>query len=69
MELPSPRRADLPQSRHGRPLTEEVQRTLRVTLIRDTCTSDMVASLYSVSRRTLHRHLNGALAKGLRPDG
>ena len=58
MELPSPRRADLPRSRHGRrPLTEEVQRTLRVKLIRDTCTSDMVASLYAVSRRTLHRHL------------
>ena len=58
MEMPSPRRADLSQSPHGRrPLTEEVQRTLRVKLIRDTCTSDMVASLYAVSRRTLHRHL------------
>ena len=58
MEMPSPRRADLPQSPHGRrPLTDEVQRTLRVKLIRDTCTSDMVASLYAVSRRTLHRHL------------
>ena len=30
---------------------------LRVELIRDTCTSDMVASLYAVSRRTLSRHL------------
>ena len=30
---------------------------LRVKLIRDTCTSDMVASLYAVSRRTLHRYL------------
>ena len=30
---------------------------LRVKLIRDTCTSDMVASLYAVSRRTLYRHL------------
>ena len=57
MELPSPRRADLPRSRRGRPLTEEVQRTLRVKLIRDTCTSDMVASLYAVSRRTLYRYL------------
>ena len=57
MEMPSPRRANPSQSRHGRPLTEEVQRTLRVTLIRDTCTSDMVASLYAVSRRTLYRYL------------
>ncbi|QRM32082.1 helix-turn-helix transcriptional regulator [Microvirga sp. VF16] len=30
---------------------------LRVELIRDPCTAAMVASLYSVSRRTLHRHL------------
>jgi AraC-like DNA-binding protein len=30
---------------------------LRGKLIRDTCTSDMVASLYSVSRRTLYRYL------------
>jgi AraC-like DNA-binding protein len=30
---------------------------LRVELIRDTCTSDMVASLYAVSRRTLYRYL------------
>jgi AraC-like DNA-binding protein len=58
MEMPSPRRAGLPQSRRGRgPLTEEVQRLLRVELIRDTCTSDMVASLYAVSRRTLYRYL------------
>jgi AraC-like DNA-binding protein len=57
MEMLSPRRADLPRSRHGRPLTEEVQRTLRVKLIRDTCTAAMTASLYAVSRRTLYRHL------------
>jgi AraC-like DNA-binding protein len=30
---------------------------LRGKLIRDTCTSAMVASLYSVSRRTLYRYL------------
>jgi AraC-like DNA-binding protein len=30
---------------------------LRGKLIRDTCTADMVASLYAVSRRTLYRHL------------
>jgi AraC-like DNA-binding protein len=58
MGTPTPRRAGLPQSRRGRgPLTKEVQRLLRVELIRDTCTSAMVASLYSVSRRTLSRHL------------
>ena len=54
----TPRRADLPQSRHGRrPLTEEVQRLLQVKLIWETCTATMAASLYSVSRRTLHRYL------------
>jgi AraC-like DNA-binding protein len=30
---------------------------LRGKLIRGTCSADMVASLYSVSRRTLYRHL------------
>ena len=55
--MPSPRRADLPRSRHGRPLTEEVQRLLQVKLIRDTCTATMAASLYAVSRRTLYRYL------------
>ena len=57
MEMPSPRRADLPRSRHGRPLTEEVQHLLQVKLIRDTCTATMAASLYAVSRRTLYRYL------------
>ncbi|ANY81692.1 AraC family transcriptional regulator [Microvirga ossetica] len=48
----------MPQSRRGRrPLTEEVQRSLRVKLIRNTFTSDMAASLYAVSRRTLYRYL------------
>jgi AraC-like DNA-binding protein len=48
----------MPRSRRGRrPLTEEVEHMLRGKLIRDTCTADMVASLYSVSRRTLYRHL------------
>ena len=54
----SPRRVDPPRSRQSRqPLTEEVQRLLRGKLIRDTCTADMVASLYAVSRRTLYRYL------------
>ena len=58
METPSPRRVDPPRSRQSRqPLTEEVQRLLRVELIRDTCSADVVASLYAVSRRTLYRHL------------
>ena len=57
MEMPSPRRETCPNRPHGqRPLTEEVQRTLRVKLIRDTV-ADMVARLYAVSRRTLYRHL------------
>jgi hypothetical protein len=30
---------------------------LRVELIRDTCSADVVASLYAVSRRTLYRYL------------
>jgi hypothetical protein len=34
-----------------------MRRLLRVEIIRDTCTAPMVASLYSVSRRTLSRHL------------
>jgi AraC-like DNA-binding protein len=58
MKTPSPGRVDPPRSRQSRqPLTEEVQRLLRVELIRDTCSADMVASLYAVSRRTLYRHL------------
>jgi AraC-like DNA-binding protein len=58
METPPTRRADLPQSGQSQqPLTEEVQRLLRVELLRDPCTAAMVASLYSVSRRTLYRHL------------
>ncbi|MBM6583003.1 helix-turn-helix transcriptional regulator [Microvirga sp. BT689] len=56
--MPSPRRTDLPQSRQSRQsLTEEVEHLLRGKLIRDTCTADMLASLYSVSRRTMYRHL------------
>src|SRR6478735_3341966 len=58
METPSPYRADLSHSPHGQqPLTEEVQRMLRVEFLRETRTAPMVASLYSVSRRTLSRHL------------
>jgi len=46
------------QSRHGvGPLTEEMRRLLRVEIFKDTCTADMVAGLYAVSRRTLTRHL------------
>ena len=40
-----------------KPFTDEMQRRLRVELIRDPCPAEMVASLYSVSRRTLHRRL------------
>ncbi|MET0528231.1 MAG: AraC family transcriptional regulator [Microvirga sp.] len=46
------------QSCHGvGPLTEEMRRLLRVEIFKDTCTADMVAGLYAVSRRTLTRHL------------
>ncbi|QRM34679.1 AraC family transcriptional regulator [Microvirga sp. VF16] len=54
----SSHKADLPRPRHGQqPLTDELRRTLRVELIKDTCSAATAASLYAVSRRTLYRHL------------
>jgi AraC-like DNA-binding protein len=53
MERPSTSRG-----RGSRPLTEKMRRVLRVELIREGCTADTIARLFSVSRRTLLRHLH-----------
>jgi AraC-like DNA-binding protein len=47
-----------PRGRGSRPLTEKMRRVLRVELIREGCTADTIARLFSVSRRTLLRHLH-----------
>ncbi|EIM24413.1 helix-turn-helix domain-containing protein [Microvirga lotononidis] len=40
-----------------RPLTAEVQRVLRVELLRDSCSATKIANLFAINRRALHRHL------------
>jgi AraC-like DNA-binding protein len=52
------RRADEPQfSPACGPLTEDVRRVLRTELLRDTCSAATIARVFSMHRRTLHRHL------------
>ena len=52
------RRADEPQFSHGcGPLTEDVRRVLRTELLKDTCSAATIARIFSMHRRTLHRHL------------
>jgi AraC-like DNA-binding protein len=58
MEMPSTCKADELQTVHGsRGLTEDLRRVLRTELLRDTCSAATVARLFSMHRRTLHRHL------------
>ena len=58
MEMPSTRKADERRSGHDSvPLTEDLRRVLRTELLRDACSAATVARLFSMHRRTLHRHL------------
>jgi AraC-like DNA-binding protein len=58
MEMPSTPSQDEAQSSHGfGPLTEDLRRVLRTELLRDACSAATVARLFSMHRRTLHRHL------------
>ncbi len=56
--MPFTRRADGPSTAHGTgPLTEDLRRLLRTELLRETCSAARIASLFSMHRRTLTRHL------------
>lgn len=58
MEMPSTRRADDLRDANGfGSLTEGLRRVLRTELLRDSCSATTVARLFSMHRRTLHRHL------------
>ncbi|MBZ6075921.1 helix-turn-helix transcriptional regulator [Microvirga puerhi] len=57
--MPSTRQADEPPPSHEPgPLTEDLRRVLRTELLRDTCSATGIARLFSMNRRTLHRHLH-----------
>ncbi|MBB4041776.1 AraC-like DNA-binding protein [Microvirga flocculans] len=64
MEMPSVRREDGPQptDRGASPLTKDLRRVLRIELLKDSCSAAEIARLFSINRRTLHRHLR---AEGL----
>jgi len=52
------RRADeFPSANGFRSLNDDLRRVLRIELLRDTCSAESVASLFSMHRRTLSRHL------------
>jgi AraC-like DNA-binding protein len=58
MERSFTRRADEPQEQPRlSPLIESVRRVLRTELLKDTCSVAAIACLFSMHRRTLHRHL------------
>ena len=58
MERSFTRRADEPQEQPRlSPLIEDVRRVLRTELLKDTCSVAAIACLFSMHRRTLHRHL------------
>jgi AraC-like DNA-binding protein len=58
MERSFTRRADEPQAQPRlSPLIEGVRRVLRTELLKDTCSVAAIACLFSMHRRTLHRHL------------
>lgn len=59
MEMTSTRREDEAQEGRGLGLlTEDLRRVLRTELLRDTCSAAKIAALFSMHRRTLHRHLH-----------
>ena len=56
--MPSTHRAGQPQSSQSpSPFAEELRQVLRSELFRETCTAATIANLFSMHRRTLHRHL------------
>ena len=56
--MPSARGPDEPNSSQGfGSITEDLRRVLRTELLRGTCSAVTVARLFSMHRRTLHRHL------------
>jgi AraC-like DNA-binding protein len=58
METPFTHRADGPQSgQNFSRLAEDLRRVLRIELLRDTCSAATIAQVFSMHRRTLHRHL------------
>ena len=58
MEMSSARRSDEPNLSQGfGSITEDLRRVLRTELLRGTCSVTTVARLFSMHRRTLHRHL------------
>jgi AraC-like DNA-binding protein len=59
MEAPSTRRGDETRSNSGLdPLAETLRRVLRTELLREACSAASIARLFSMHRRTLHRHLH-----------
>jgi AraC-like DNA-binding protein len=59
MEMQTTRRTDELRSVRGPdPLTEDLRRVLRIELLRDNCSAGSIARLFSMHRRTLHRHLH-----------
>jgi len=58
MAMPSTRRFDQALSGQGfGPITEDLRRVLRTELLKEACSAATVARLFSMHRRTLHRHL------------
>jgi AraC-like DNA-binding protein len=52
-------RADDPQAiQDAGVLVADVRRALRTGLLRDSCSASAIASLFSMHRRTLNRHMN-----------
>jgi AraC-like DNA-binding protein len=58
MEIQPTPRAEISAGGAGvGPLTEDLRRVLRTELLRESCSAAGIARLFSMHRRTLHRHL------------
>jgi AraC-like DNA-binding protein len=58
VEMPSTLMADQPHAGHDRGLlTADLHQVLRTEILRNFCSATTVARLFSMHRRTLHRHL------------
>jgi AraC-like DNA-binding protein len=58
VEMPSTLKADQPHAGHNLGLlTADLRQVLRTEILRDFCSAATVARLFSMHRRTLHRHL------------
>jgi AraC-like DNA-binding protein len=58
MEMASARRSGEPNSSHGfGSISDDLRRALRTELLRGACSATTIAGLFSMHRRTLHRHL------------